>query len=160
MAWTPERIEELTQLWNAGHSASVIGKRLGVSKNAVVGKAHRLKLPARPSPIRRQSKTAAPVRKPAPALTKPLAAPVSVPAPPPAPAAREVVARPPMIRPRQQPVPRQQPSPRQCQWPIGDPTKPDFHFCGEAAVPSKPYCSDHCAVAYVIRTRDRSSRAA
>ena len=156
MAWTPERIEELTQLWKAGHSASVIGKRLGVSKNAVVGKAHRLKLPARPSPIRRQSKSPTPVRKPAPALTKPPAAPVSAPAP----AAREEVRRPPMIRPRQPVTPRQQPSPRQCQWPIGDPTKPDFHFCGEAAVPSKPYCGEHCSVAYVIKSRDRSSQAA
>lgn len=55
MAWTDERIEELTRLWQAGHSASEIGKRLGVSKNAVVGKAHRLKLPSRPSPIKQQS---------------------------------------------------------------------------------------------------------
>ena len=152
MAWTPERIEELTQLWNAGHSASVIGKHLGVSKNAVVGKAHRLKLPARPSPIRRQSKTPAPVRKPAPALTRPPAPPASAPAV----TVREevVAARPPVIQ------ARQQPSPRQCQWPIGDPTKPDFHFCGESAVPSKPYCAEHCAVAYVIKSRDRSSAAA
>ncbi len=53
MSWTSERIEELKQLWEAGHSASEIGKKLGVSKNAVVGKAHRLKLAARPSPIKR-----------------------------------------------------------------------------------------------------------
>lgn len=52
MSWTDERIAELTRLWQAGHSASEIGKRLGVSKNSVVGKAHRLKLPSRPSPIK------------------------------------------------------------------------------------------------------------
>jgi GcrA cell cycle regulator len=52
MAWTNELIHELTQFWDAGYSASHIGKGLGVSKNAVIGKAHRLKLPARPSPIR------------------------------------------------------------------------------------------------------------
>ena len=154
MAWTPERIEELTQLWNAGHSASVIGKRLGVSKNAVVGKAHRLKLPARPSPIRRQAKPQAPVRKPAPALTRPTAEPVAVTPQPPVVVAEEARPPQPMIR------TGQQPSPRKCQWPIGDPTKPDFHFCGEAAVPSKPYCAEHCAVAYVIKARDRRSEAA
>ena len=52
MSWTQERIEELTRLWEAGQSASQIGRVLGMSKNAVIGKAHRLKLPARPSPIR------------------------------------------------------------------------------------------------------------
>jgi GcrA cell cycle regulator len=54
MSWTDERIQELSRLWQAGHSASEIGKLLGVSKNAVVGKAHRLKLPSRPSPIKQQ----------------------------------------------------------------------------------------------------------
>jgi GcrA cell cycle regulator len=55
MSWTDERIQELSRLWQAGHSASEIGKLLGVSKNAVVGKAHRLKLPSRPSPIKQQA---------------------------------------------------------------------------------------------------------
>jgi GcrA cell cycle regulator len=37
---------------------------------------------------------------------------------------------------------------RSCQWPHGDPTSPDFHFCGEEVVEGKPYCDKHCAVAY------------
>jgi GcrA cell cycle regulator len=53
MSWTQETIEELTRLWDAGFSTSEIGKRIGVSKNAVVGKAHRLGLISRPSPIKR-----------------------------------------------------------------------------------------------------------
>ena len=53
MSWNEERIDALKRLWGAGYSASAIGKMIGVSKNAVVGKAHRLKLPARPSPIKR-----------------------------------------------------------------------------------------------------------
>ena len=53
MTWTEERVAELQRLWDTGKSASEIGKILGVSKNSVVGKAHRLKLTARPSPIRR-----------------------------------------------------------------------------------------------------------
>lgn len=148
MTWTPERIDELTQLWNSGHSASAIGKRLGVSKNAVVGKAHRLNLPARPSPIRREAKPSQPPRKRSPALAEPTPTPV-------APAAvREEPARPPLIR------RREQPAGRQCQWPIGDPAKSDFHFCGKPASAGKPYCSDHCSVAYVVKSRDKSSAAA
>jgi hypothetical protein len=53
MGWTEERVDQLTQLWIEGLSASEIGRRLEVSKNAVIGKAHRLGLPSRPSPIKR-----------------------------------------------------------------------------------------------------------
>jgi len=53
MDWNQEMITELTRLWGLGLSTSEIGKRLGISKNAVVGKAHRLHLASRPSPIRR-----------------------------------------------------------------------------------------------------------
>jgi len=53
MEWTDEVIERLRALWAEGHSTAEIGRRLGVSKNAIVGKAHRLDLAARPSPIRR-----------------------------------------------------------------------------------------------------------
>jgi len=52
--WTPERISALIALWNEGLSTSVIGGRLGITKNAVVGKVHRLGLPKRGSPIRQQ----------------------------------------------------------------------------------------------------------
>ncbi|WP_237214174.1 GcrA family cell cycle regulator, partial [Falsiroseomonas oryziterrae] len=55
MDWTPEAIERLKALWAEGHSTAEIGRRMGISKNAVVGKAHRLSLPARPSPIRREA---------------------------------------------------------------------------------------------------------
>ncbi len=53
MTWTDERVQQLHKLWATGASTAEIGRRLGVSKNAVVGKAHRSGLPARPSPIRR-----------------------------------------------------------------------------------------------------------
>ena len=51
--WTDERVERLTELWNDGRTASQIGRALDVSRNAVIGKAHRLELPGRPSPILR-----------------------------------------------------------------------------------------------------------
>ncbi|SIS41243.1 GcrA cell cycle regulator [Insolitispirillum peregrinum] len=62
MVWTDERIEQLKELWAEGLTTGEIGKRLGVSKNAVVGKAHRLGLKGRPSPIKR---TKAPRQTPA-----------------------------------------------------------------------------------------------
>ena len=62
MEWSDDVIGQLRSLWAEGHSTAEIGRRLGVTKNAIVGKAHRLDLPARPSPIRRDP-DAAPVRR-------------------------------------------------------------------------------------------------
>src|ERR1700689_5675513 len=53
MVWDEETIRLLRDLWAQGHSTAEIGRRLGGTKNAIVGKAHRLDLDARPSPIRR-----------------------------------------------------------------------------------------------------------
>ncbi len=64
--WTPELIQNLSKLWDEGHSTAEIGRRLGISKNAVVGKAHRLALTPRPSPLKRP-----PVRRPVAAATAP-----------------------------------------------------------------------------------------
>jgi GcrA cell cycle regulator len=64
MDWTDEVIERLRAFWAEGHSTAEIGRRMGVSKNAVVGKAHRLGLTARPSPIRRGGEADA-ARRPA-----------------------------------------------------------------------------------------------
>jgi len=69
MSWTDERIETLRKMWEGGATASEIATELGgVSRNAVIGKAHRLGLKARPSPVKanEKKKAAAPVKKPAP----------------------------------------------------------------------------------------------
>ena len=165
MDWSTEAIERLRALWAEGHSTAEIGRRMGISKNAVVGKAHRLNLPARPSPIRREAgdpaaprpavvraprvvpggarTTLPPVAQPAPAPVPMAVLPVAPPAPPPA-----------VVR----PFPRVA-SARACCWPIGEPGQPDFRFCAAAAMTSKPYCLDHAAVAYV-KPRDRREDAA
>ncbi|MBI1243780.1 MAG: hypothetical protein GC202_02150 [Alphaproteobacteria bacterium] len=65
-SWTPAQIDDLTRLWNEGLRTAEIGARLGKSKNAAVGKAHRLGLPPRPNPIKR-----AYVPKPAPVKPPP-----------------------------------------------------------------------------------------
>lgn len=92
MEWTEETIQRLRALWQEGHSTAEIGRRMGISKNAVVGKAHRLELPARPSPIRRQSTP----RPPRPATPRPAAV-----KPAPRPAVAPVAERP---APRPQPA--------------------------------------------------------
>ena len=87
MSWTDERIETLTKMWEGGSTASQIAEELGgVSRNAVIGKAHRLGLKARPSPVKANEKeAAAPAPKPVKADLPPRAAP-----PPRASAARTV----------------------------------------------------------------------
>lgn len=81
MDWTDEVIAQLKALWSEGLSTAEIGRRMGISKNAVVGKAHRLSLPPRPSPIRRDdaAKVAAPRRVTGPTLP-PLSAVAAAPA--------------------------------------------------------------------------------
>lgn len=120
--WTPERIEEVTRLWNEGLTTAEIGKRMGISKNAVVGKAHRLELSARPSPIKREAAS----RQSAPSA---------------APAAH----RPAKIR----SVPVISVGNTACKWPIGHPGEAGFTFCGEPALLTKPYCFEHYQRAYI-----------
>jgi GcrA cell cycle regulator len=153
MTWTDERVTELMRLWEAGRSASEIGRLLGVSKNSVVGKAHRMKLKARPSPIKRGASpqvrrvAVASIPKPAvhaPPAAKPVETRMAAPAPAPRPARS---------------VARSNGKGPNCLWPIGDPGEQDFHFCGAPAVHGKPYCDEHCARAYIVRHRSDSEAA-
>ncbi len=74
MEWTEEIIAQLKALWAEGLSTAEIGRRLSITKNAVVGKAHRLGLPARPSPIRRNAKPKTAEKAEAPAAASPTTA--------------------------------------------------------------------------------------
>ena len=77
MSWTEERIQQLTRMWEGGATASEIAQELGsVSRNAVIGKAHRLGLKARPSPVKPNDRTPDPV-KPATVAEPASAPPVS-----------------------------------------------------------------------------------
>ncbi|MFC7475364.1 GcrA family cell cycle regulator [Dankookia sp. GCM10030260] len=163
MDWTAEAIDQLRAYWAEGHSTAEIGRRMGISKNAVVGKAHRLNLPARPSPIRREAEAAP---RPVAAPRRPAATPAPVPvreAPPlrrleaPVPVAAAPVAAPAPRAMVVRPFPRA--SARSCCWPLGEPGTPDFRFCSGNATPGKPYCAEHASVAYV-RVRERREDAA
>ncbi|MBJ7500082.1 MAG: GcrA cell cycle regulator [Sphingopyxis sp.] len=75
MSWTDERIEQLRSMWEKGLTASQIADELGgVSRNAVIGKAHRLGLKSRPSPVKATEKVAKVTKPAAPAAPKPAAA--------------------------------------------------------------------------------------
>jgi GcrA cell cycle regulator len=166
MEWTEETIVRLRGLWSEGHSTAEIGRRLGVSKNAVVGKAHRLDLPARPSPIRRDGphatqprpaprRLAGPTLPPLPSAQRPAPVAASRPAEP-ARAARPAAVAPP---PRVQAVARPFARTVACCWPLGEPGTKEFRFCDAGAVPGKPYCGEHAQLAYV-KIRDRREDAA
>ena len=179
MDWTDDVIGRLKALWTEGHSTAEIGRRLGMSKNAVVGKAHRLALAARPSPIRRGAPSDAPRRPSIRRVTGPTLPTMAAPAaalperpvlerPVPARAFAPVREAPPPA-PRS-PVPDPVPPLRAvsrapggrlvaCCWPIGEPGTRSFRFCDDESLPGKPYCATHAAVAYV-RVRDRREDAA
>ena len=164
MDWTSEAIDQLRAFWAEGHSTAEIGRRMGVSKNAVVGKAHRLNLPARPSPIRREVETeVAAAPRPVPQPRRPVAPPaLRAPAPlrrldPPAAVAAAPVAAPPPPAAIVRSFPRA--AARTCCWPLGEPGTPEFRFCTGGAMTGKPYCAEHASVAYV-RVRERREDAA
>jgi GcrA cell cycle regulator len=160
MEWSSERIEHLRALWQDGLSASQIAEQLGgITRNAVIGKAHRLGLTGRPSPIK--NRPAGIVR---PRL--PRRPPVEHAAPP---RAVAVAAPPPRVEPAPpQPVAASvEEGPgasiltltdRICKWPIGDPRDANFHFCGRASIDNLPYCAEHARRAYQPPTRRAGER--
>ena len=98
MSWTDERIDTLKKMWEKGLTASQIAESLGgVSRNAVIGKAHRLGLQARPSPVKANdpdAKAAAAAQKTAAPKAEPVAAPPPAPKPAPVPRAAPIAAAP------------------------------------------------------------------
>ena len=173
MEWSEDTIAQLRGLWAEGHSTAEIGRRMGISKNAVVGKAHRLSLSSRPSPIRRGE--AGPSRRSAarrvsgptlpplrtamtalPAAPRPAAAAPQEGAAAAAPAAARTDAQGARQRPAAEPVSRAVlrpvPPPRTgslrpqpCCWPIGEPGTRDFHFCDAEATPASRTAPRMCS---------------
>jgi GcrA cell cycle regulator len=173
MEWNDEIIVRLRTLWNEGLSTAEIGRRIGVSKNAVVGKAHRLGLSARPSPIRRGASGSASPRPPVPRrVVGPTLPPLSAALPAPEEAVSQMrpparpAAEPPLPAPAAVAAPtsvRVVPSRSSrlavCCWPLGEPGTKSFRFCDAEALAGKPYCAEHAQLAYV-KVRDRREEAA
>lgn len=147
--WTVERIEQLRKLWKDGFSASQIGNILGVTRNAVLGKAHRTKMPPKGTPVMPHR---APKRQ------------------------RQKLPKPQRAPPRK--VSGQAPalpfagflntefgeldlfssgSPNQCRFPEGDSVP--FLYCGTETLPGQPYCTHHRELCWMSRAkRNRSGK--
>lgn len=158
MAWTDERIARLKAGWEGGMTASQIAEALGegVTRNAVIGKAHRLGLESRPSPVKGADDVVeTPVAKVAATVAPPPAvAPTAVQVP------RPVVAKKPARTGKAARTTLLDLNEKICKWPIGHPNDADFHFCGKPAQAGFPYCTEHCLVAYQAQLprRDRDRR--
>jgi len=141
--WSEDRIATLKSLWLSGLSASQIAKQLGgVTRNAVIGKVHRLGLsgrvqPSRPPRLARPPRRIAPAPRPRPVATPP-ARPQLVPEGPGLVGSLTAL------------------SAHACRWPIGDPKAEDFTFCGRLANGS--YCPSHKASAFQPGTAWRADR--
>lgn len=161
MNWTDERVETLRKLWAEGLSASQIAAQLGgVSRNAVIGKVHRLKLSSR------GRATAAPARQKkaqgagsAKSVTRSATVTRTVTASVGATALQQQFDAEPVTRqylrplenvvvPISQRLQLVQLNERTCKWPNGDPLSEDFHFCGNDSAESGPYCTYHARIAF------------
>lgn len=168
MAWTEQMVEDLKKMWDEGLTTGEIGKRLNVSKNSIVGKVHRLQLPARPSPIKKKDSGEDTAEIPAAKTAKAEPAPkekehktvASAPKPAAEPDPEALRERIETIR---NSVHVEHPKGKHktmltdldnhtCRWPIGDPKDENFHFCGRKIKIGQTYCEEHAAVAYVKAT--------
>jgi len=171
MSWTTERVDLLKKLWADGLSASQIAAELGgVTRNAVIGKVHRLGLSGR-------AKTSAPASKPRRAKPTPSSSTPNRPSVSPqthGATALKIDPTPQVeveIEPEAEPIAELVPmserttilnlTERTCKWPIGDPGSDDFYFCGRNSDPGVPYCAHHCRIAYQpVADRRRVKKAA
>jgi GcrA cell cycle regulator len=170
MSWTDERVETLRKLWQDGMSASQIAAELGhgISRNAVIGKVHRLglsgrvKAPSSAAPRARnrdrdREARFAPPRPPQPMVQGANALAYS-PKPHPAPAPRQAEE---VVVPISERVTILELREAMCRWPLGDPSNSEFRYCGAKSPQGVSYCAYHSRIAYQPaqdRRRDRDRR--
>jgi len=121
--WDEDKLNKLRKLWDDGLPITKIGNEIGVSRNAIAGKAHRMGLPKRNSPI---SKSGDPRKNQETINSDNI---------------REQLPLKIMLRDVEW-------SRNRCCWPIGDPKLPGFSFCGTSIIPGRPYCEEHSNLAY------------
>jgi GcrA cell cycle regulator len=167
MGWTEERVAELKKLWAEGHSASQIAKRLGsVTRNAVIGKVHRLGLSGRATPsrpVKRPPRLARPKPQQAPRPASAASRSATTLAVRPEPSQPQIAEQESRIEPQRLPngdmVTVLTVKDSMCKWPIGDPADNNFGFCGHASAEGSPYCAEHARVAFQpAKKRERRAR--
>jgi GcrA cell cycle regulator len=141
LSWTDERVALLKKLWGEGKTAAEIAKSLGggFTRNAVIGKAHRLKLSSRLSPIAPPPRKMEPANNTVKVSSAPRSRIAAVPATP-------IITKGIKLIDLKE---------RMCRWPLGDPKDPEFNFCGCNSVAGLPYCSDHARMAFQVNKRSR-----
>ena len=120
--WDEDKLNKLRALWDEGLPITKIGNALGVSRNAIAGKAHRMGLPKRNSPISKSGDPRKNQKINVQENNKELPLKILL---------RDVEW-----------------SRNRCCWPIGDPKLPGFSFCGTSIIPGRPYCDEHSNLAY------------
>ncbi len=159
MTWTDERVELLKKLWADGLSASQIAGELGgITRNAVIGKVHRLGLSGR---AKSASSGAPRARKPRSHM---LRVPRASMRGNPALALAYEMEQEPEIEHYDNIIPMGQRrtllelTEDTCRWPIGDPANPEFFFCGGKPITGLPYCAHHSRIAYQPANERRKDR--
>ncbi len=160
MSWTDERVATLSKLWADGLSASQIAAELGgVTRNAVIGKVHRLGLSGRAKPASSSPKRAKRARSTY--NSKPRLNGQSNVALRDGPSQNARAAVEDLEVPASKKLTLVELTEHTCKWPHGDPATDDFHFCGNKTREGAPYCEYHCRLAFQVTTdRRRDKRAA
>ncbi|AQX28697.1 MULTISPECIES: GcrA family cell cycle regulator [unclassified Bartonella] len=166
MGWTCERVELLKKLWSEGLSASQIAAQLGgVSRNAVIGKVHRLKLPGRgkiTQVVSRVQKVLTGVNSSAPRMRRATssmlqdngsscnseAANLRMESVIENVTEADIPEKSNVVVPMSRNLNLLQLNENTCRWPVGDPLSSSFHFCGADSSESSPYCDFHAKIAF------------
>ncbi len=143
MAWTDERVEQLKTLWAEGLSAAQIANKMGgVTRNAVIGKVHRLGLSGRATPAKPQRGRSLGMERKEDTVSHKA----------PTPEMKSVIPEPEFIEPvvlaSGDLTTVATIKNNMCKWPIGDPARDDFHFCGQSTLSGKSYCAYHAHLAF------------
>jgi GcrA cell cycle regulator len=141
--WTPTKITQLKQYWAEGLTTRDIGAKLMATRNAVIGKVHRLGLLPRSNEQARTSVKAKPKPKPEPEpKLKPEPEPKSTKTTPPKPVVNPVIPKGDACTATMALVADS------CRWPLGDPYTDRFMYCDKKKIADYPYCEEHCRKAY------------
>ena len=137
MSWTEEKVAKLKDLWSKGHTASQIAEALGdTTRNAVIGKAHRLNLEAR-APSKQSSQTSTSVNRPSRRGSAPISRKAKF----------QSILLDKNFEP-ENPKSLEELTDETCKWPIGHPNEEKFYFCGRKPEGEFPYCKLHVLYAF------------
>ena len=138
MGWTAEKVEKLRELWKKGHTASQIASVLGdKTRNAVIGKAHRLNLESRTTSKKIKSKVDRENNTPTEVKTQKLGR-----------KARFKALLLDKNFEQENPKKFEELTDKTCRWPNGHPYEKNFYFCGRKPMEKFPYCKLHVLYAF------------